>query len=134
MKKLYISALVWMIVGLTAGLFYRTYAQQIMNFHGDTQLAVLHTHILVLGMVFFLIALCIEKLFTLSDTKWFNLFFWHYTAGLALTCLMMLIIGIMQVNHMSSSGMIDGIAGLGHIVITAGLAFFFVALGKKVLK
>lgn len=134
MKKLYISALVWMIVGLAAGLFYRTYAQQIMNFHGDTQLAVLHTHILVLGMVFFLIALCLEKLFTLSDTKWFNLFFWHYTAGLVLTCLMMLTIGIMQVNHMSSNGMVDGIAGLGHIVITAGLAFFFVALGKKVLK
>lgn len=134
MKKLYISALVWMIIGLAAGLFYRTYAQQIMNFNGDTQLAVLHTHTLVLGMVFFLIALCLEKLFTLSDTKWFNLFFWHYTAGLALTCAMMLVIGIMQVNGMHSNGMIDGIAGLGHIVITAGLAFFFVALGKKALK
>lgn len=134
MKKLYISALVWMIVGLAAGLFYRTYAQQIMNFNGDTQLAVLHTHVLVLGMVFFLIALCLEKLFTLSDTKWFNLFFWHYTAGITLTCSMMLVIGIMQVNGMHSNGMVDGIAGLGHIVITAGLAFFFAALGKKVLK
>ncbi len=27
--------------------------------------------------------------------------------------------------------MLSGIAGLGHIVITVGLAFFFVALGKR---
>ena len=134
MKKLYISALVWMIVGLVAGLFYRTYAQQIMNFYGDTQLSVLHTHTLVLGMIVFLVALALEKLFTLSDTKWFNLFFWHYTAGVAISCVMMLIVGIMQVNGLSSTGMTAGIAGIGHILITVGLAFFFVALGKKVLK
>lgn len=134
MKKLYISAFVWMVIGLVAGLFYRTYAQQIMNFYGDTQLAVLHTHVLVLGMIVFLVVLGLEKLFTLSDTKWFNLFFWHYTAGVALSCIMMLTIGIMQVNNVQPNGMVAGIAGLGHILITAGLVFLFVALGKKVLK
>ena len=97
MKKLYISALTWMIIGLSAGLFYRTYAQQI----------------------------------TISNTKWFNLFFWHYTAGLAITCTMLLVTGIMQINGAASTGMTAGIAGIGHILLTVGLGFFFAALGKK---
>lgn len=132
MKKLYISALLWMIVGLLAGLFYRTYAQQIMNFHGDTELSVLHTHALTLGMLFFLVVLAVEKIFVISDTKWFKLFFWHYTAGLVVTVAILAVIGIIQVNGGDSNGMTAGIAGIGHILLTAGLGFFFTALGKKV--
>ena len=121
-----------MVVGLASGLFYRIYAQQIMEFTGKTELSVLHTHVLVLGMIFFLVALCIEKLFTISSSKWFNLFFWHYNSGLVLTAGMLLVIGIIQIDGGESNGMTAGIAGLGHILLTAGLGFFFAALSNKV--
>lgn len=118
------------VLGLCAGLFFREYTKA-HNFDGYTQLAVMHTHLLALGMLVMLLALVIEKLFTLSKTKWFNLFYWHYNAGLLLTVVMMLIIGIRDVAGQASTPMLDGIAGLGHIIITIGLVFFFFTLGKR---
>lgn len=130
MKKLYYAALLYAVLGLTAGLFYREYTQ-INNFTGDTELSVMHTHLLALGMITMLVVLALEKLFTLSRTKWFSLFFWHYNGGLLLTVTMMLIIGIGQVGGQATSPMLAGIAGLGHIILTVAIGFLFVALGKQ---
>lgn len=130
MKKLYYAAVAYAVLGLSAGLFYREYTKA-HDFHGTTQLAVMHTHLLALGMLVMLIALTLEKLFVLSETKWFNLFFWHYNGGLLLTTAMMLVIGMRDVAGQASTPMLDGIAGLGHIIITIAIAFFFVALGKQ---
>lgn len=130
MKKLYYAAIAYTVLGLGFGVFYREYTKA-HHFDGATQLAVMHTHLLALGMLFMLVALALEKLFQLSKTKWFNLFFWHYNGGLVLTMVMMLIIGIRDVAGQASTPMIDGIAGLGHLVITVGLVFFFIALGKR---
>jgi hypothetical protein len=118
------------VLGLGLGLFYREYTKA-HDFHGATQLAVMHTHLLALGMLVMLIVLALEKLFGLSKTKWFNLFYWHYNGGLLLTVAMMLVIGIRDVAGQTSTPMLDGIAGLGHIIITVALVFFFVALGKR---
>lgn len=130
MKKLYNAALIYMILGLAGGLFYREYGKG-FNFEGFTQLSVLHTHLLTLGMLFFLIVLLLEKAFTLSKSKWFNLFFWHYNAGLIITTSMMVVHGIITLNGGVSSGMTAGISGLGHIILTAGIAFLFVALKQR---
>ena len=100
-------------------------------FTGFTQLAVMHTHLLALGMLVMLIVLALEKVFELSKTKWFNLFFWHYNAGLLLTVAMMLVVGMRDVAGQTSTPMLDGIAGLGHVVITVSLIFFFVGVGKR---
>lgn len=133
-KKLYIAALTWMILGLAGGYFYRTFAQEIHNYYEDTQLAILHTHMLALGMLFMLIALVVERSFHLSKTRWFNLFFWHYNGGLALTVITMLIIGINDVLGTPENHALGMIAGLGHLIITVGLAFFFIALGRTIKK
>lgn len=130
MKKLYNAAAVYMILGLAGGLFYREYSKY-FNFDGFTQLSVVHTHLLTLGMLFFLLVLVLEKVFTLSKSRWFNLFFWHYNAGLLLTAGMMVIHGMMTLRGKADSAMLDGISGLGHIIITVGIVFLFVALKQR---
>ncbi|MEU5849069.1 DUF2871 domain-containing protein [Saccharopolyspora shandongensis] len=129
MKKLYWSALIYMILGLAAGLYYREFTKA-LDFTGDTQLSVLHTHLLALGMLFFLLVLALDKAFALSGNKLFTLFFWFYNSGLALTAAMMLVHGTLTVLGNESSAAISGIAGLGHILITLGLIHLFLALRK----
>jgi len=129
MRKIYVAAHVYMILGLISGLYYRELTK-LNDFTGDTQLSVVHTHILALGMLFFLVVLALEKLFTLTAGKLFAAFFWVYNAGLALTVGLMIVRGTMTVLGHQAGTALDGISGLGHITITLGLIFFFVNLGK----
>jgi hypothetical protein len=129
MRKIYVAAHVYMILGVLSGLFYREFTK-LNDFTGDSQLSVVHTHILALGMLFFLVVLALEKLFTLTAGKLFTAFFWVYNAGLALTIGMMILRGMMTVLGHEPGAALDGISGLGHITITLGLIFFFINLGK----
>ncbi|MFI6165445.1 DUF2871 domain-containing protein [Nocardia sp. NPDC051052] len=131
MKKIYYAAHTYMIVGVISGLFYRELTKW-YDVTGDTQLGVVHTHLLALGMLFHLIVLALAKVFTLSTSTLFGWFFWVYNAGLALTVVMMTVHGIQTVVGAETSAAISGIAGLGHIVLTVGLILFFIALGKRV--
>jgi uncharacterized membrane protein YtjA (UPF0391 family) len=126
-KKLYWAALSYMVLGLAAGLYFRELTKA-QDFSGFTQTAVMHTHLLALGMLVFLVLIALEKLLSLSHSRAFTVFFWVYNAGLLLTVTMMGIHGTRTVlGHPSSSG-IAGAAGLGHILLTVALVFFFVAL------
>ncbi|WP_433251346.1 DUF2871 domain-containing protein [Streptosporangium sp. CA-135522] len=131
MKKIYYAAHTYMIVGVISGLYYRELTK-LNDFTGDTQLGVVHTHLLALGMLFHLIVLALEKLFTLTDSKLFDWFFWVYNLGLALTVLMMTVHGTQTVLGATTGAAISGIAGLGHIVLTVGLILFFTNLGKRI--
>ncbi|MFI6317409.1 DUF2871 domain-containing protein [Nonomuraea sp. NPDC050556] len=132
MKKLLYAAHTYMIVGVISGLYYREITK-LNDFTGDTQLGVVHTHLLALGMLFFLIVLALEKLFTLSAVgKLFTWFFWVYNAGLVLTVAMLTLHGTLTVLGKESGAAIAGIAGLGHIVLTVGLVLFFITLGKRI--
>lgn len=134
MKKLARTSMTYMIAGLVSGVFYREFSR-LNDFSGKSQLNTLHTHILVLGMFFFLIVLLLENAFQLTEHKHFRLFYGIYNSGLGITLLLMLVHGIMTVLGYKDSAMIAGIAGLGHIIITVGLGFFFSVLmgqvGKK---
>ncbi|MGW1893944.1 DUF2871 domain-containing protein [Streptomyces sp. NPDC002004] len=129
MRKILNTAHIYMIVGLVSGLYYRELTKT-KGFTGDTQLAVVHTHVLALGMLFFLIVLALEKLFTLTSQRLFGWFFWTYNAGLAVTVGMMTLHGTLTVLGRSSSEAISGIAGLGHVLLTVGLVLLFITLGK----
>lgn len=133
MKKLVRTSMTYMIAGLASGLFYREFTK-INDFQGKSQLGTLHTHILILGMFFFLIVLLLEKAFKLSEHKHYKKFYALYNSGLGITLLMMLTHGIMTVLGKADSPMIAGIAGLGHIFLTIGLGFFFAALMGQVGK
>ncbi len=133
MKKSFYATTVYAVLALASGIFARTYLDQIAHFEGDTQIRVLHTHLFAMGMLFFLIILALDKVFELSKLKAFNWFFWLYNIGFGLGVLMMLLIGIRQVQGVAESPMLSGVAGLGHMVLTAGLACLFYALYKRVV-
>jgi hypothetical protein len=127
MKKLYIAALIYMIAGLVSGIYYRELTKS-MNFHGESMLSVLHTHLLILGMFFFLILIVMEKIFVLSINKRFPLFFWTYNVGVVWTITVMVIHGTRDVLGAASGPAIAGMAGMGHIILTIGLVLFFIIL------
>ena len=54
-----------------------------------------------------------------------------YNAGLVLTSAMMVWHGCLTVLGQESSSMIAGIAGLGHILLSAGMVLLFLALRKR---
>ncbi|WP_282846784.1 DUF2871 domain-containing protein [Microbacterium oxydans] len=132
MRRLFSAAFAYMLVGVASGLFYREFTK-INDFpEGEsTQLGLVHTHLLVLGFVVLLIVLLLEKAFTLSESRLFGWFFWLYNAGLVLTAAMMIWHGSLTVLGQESSGMIAGIAGLGHILLSVGMILLFLALRKR---
>lgn len=133
-RRSYYAAHVYMIVGVVSGLFYREFTK-IKDFHGETQLALMHTHLLALGMIVFLVVLVLDKVFQLSGARLFTAFFWFYNAGIALSTGMMGAHGILTVLGRDEDHIPEAVplaAGLGHILLTVGLILLFVLLGKRV--
>lgn len=135
MKKLFYAASTYLVLGLASGLVYREVTKQ--NDHtsadGFTQLSVVHTHLLTLGVIVLLIVLVLEKVFALSESKLFDWFFWVYNLGLVITTGVMTITGTLQVLGEETGKALAGISGSGHIIMTVGLILLFLALGKRVL-
>ncbi|MCK3770999.1 DUF2871 domain-containing protein [Microbacterium aerolatum] len=120
---------VYTVLGLAAGLFYREFTK--LNGYPEGmmgQLGVAHTHILTLGMIVLLIALVLERSFSLSSSRLFRWFFWIYNTGVVLTSAMLVWHGMLQVQGLASSKMIAGIAGLGHMLVGAGFVLLLLAL------
>lgn len=136
MKKLFYAATVYLVLGLASGLFYRefTKANGYTAADGFTQLSVVHTHLLTLGVIVLLSVLALEKVFGLSQSALFGWFFWLYNAGLVISSTTMVINGVLHVLRESSSAALAGISGAGHIILSAGLILLFIALGKRVLE
>ena len=134
MQKLFTAAFTYMVLGVSAGLFYREFTKLNGFPEGQfTQLAVAHTHLLTLGFIVLLIILALEKLFTLSASrKMFAWFFWLYNVGLVITAGVLIWHGSLTVLGKEGNAMISGIAGIGHILITAGMIVFFLLLGKAI--
>lgn len=134
MRLMFWTAAFWAALGLAAGLFYREYTVM-HDFTGQyTELSVVHTHTLVLGMLAFLLLMGLERLFTLTASrKLFIAFYWFYNIGLLVTVAMMVVIGSRTILGKSSNPALDGIAGLGHMLLTAALALLFACLGTRVL-
>ncbi|MCT9110118.1 DUF2871 domain-containing protein [Streptomyces mirabilis] len=130
MRKSYYAAHVYMILGVISGLYYREFTKA-NDFTGDTQLALMHTHLLSLGMMGFLIVLALDKQFALSGTKLFTYFFWFYNVGIAITVAMMFVHGTETVLGDRVPEAVPLTAGLGHILLTVGLILLFVLLGKR---
>ncbi|MBX3067691.1 MAG: DUF2871 domain-containing protein [Microbacteriaceae bacterium] len=133
MKKLFYASFAYLVLGLAGGLFFREFTKAFdFSTTQFTQLAVVHTHLLVLGFTVMLIVLVLEKLFSLSNSRLFGWFFWVYNAGLVLSAGVMTWHGILQVTGGAiSAGMVSGIAGLGHILLTIALVMLMFALGSR---
>lgn len=130
MKKLLTTALTYCILGLIAGVYYREITKY-NDFTGDTQLSVLHTHLLMLGMFMFIIVLLLEKNFHIMQSKKFNIFYYVYNAGLLLTIGLMTFHGTMTVIGKETGAAVAGIAGLGHILLAIGLIALFLTMYER---
>ncbi|MCT9092762.1 DUF2871 domain-containing protein [Streptomyces sp. ASQP_92] len=131
MRRSYHAAHIYMILGVVSGLYYREFTK-LNDFDGQTQLGLMHTHLLALGMLVFLVVLVLDKLFQLSGTRMFTLFFWIYNAGIVVSVAMMLVHGNLTVLGRSVPVGVSLTAGLGHILLTLGLVLLFVLLGRRV--
>lgn len=134
MKKCLNLSLIYAIVGLLGGVFYREFSK--MNgFTGKTVLANVHTHLLMLGMVVFLIvALFCAHFKTLPETKGFKVFLIVYNVGVAMTVVMMAVRGVTEVLGLEltrgANGAISGIAGVSHIIVAAGIVRMILCLKR----
>lgn len=129
MKKLYNASLIYLIIGLLSGIFAREYAKA-QGIQGSTMLNLLHTHILVLGFFFFLLALALSKSFPFHEVKNFDLWFIVYNIGLILTVGSMAARGLLQLNGADFEGL-SYIIGIAHSVIGFSLVWFMILVKKS---
>ena len=135
MKKILNTSMIYFILAIIAGVFYREFTKY-NGFSGKTTLGYIHTHLFVLGMILFLIiALFCNQDHSLLQDKMFKRFFVLYNISLPFMACTMLIRGIIQVQNITvtnaTNSMIAGIAGVSHILITISLFILFIALKKK---
>lgn len=123
----------WTVIGLASGLAYRELTRSV-GFSGHTQLALVHTHTLVLGTAVGLILLVLERLYSLSEDGRFGWFLWVWNIGLGLTAGTLAVRGALQVlgSPAADSAALAGIAGLGHITLTVGFVLMFLVLGRRI--
>ncbi|MEO6505534.1 MAG: DUF2871 domain-containing protein [Terrimesophilobacter sp.] len=134
MRKLFYAASAYLVIGLVSGFYYRelTRSNDYTAADGFTQLSVVHTHVLTLGVIVLLIVLVLEKVFTLSHSKAFNWFFWVYNLGLVVTASTMTVNGTLQVLGREASKALVGISGSGHIFLTIAFVLLFVAIFNRI--
>lgn len=134
MKKYVNLTLVYAIFAMAGGVFYREFTK-FNDFTGRTALGVVHTHYFMLGMVFFLLLLLLEKNFSFTAAKTGRVLA-VYQIGLNLTAVMFVIRGVVQVLGMElSSGMdaaISGMEGIGHILLGVSLILLLVQIKRSI--
>ncbi len=133
MKRYMNLALMYAIAAMLGGIFYREFTR-INGFTGITSLSVVHTHYFLLGMVFFLLLLLLEKNFSFTAPKTGRILAVYHT-GLNLTVVMLAIRGVTQVLETPlSSGMdaaISGLAGIGHLLLGVSLVLLLVQIKRR---
>lgn len=132
MKKCLNISLVYAIAGLAGGVFYREFTK-LNGFDGVTVLGKVHTHLLLLGMIVFLIAaLFCARFKSLPERKTFKAFMVVYNIGVPMTAIMMAVRGVTEVLNTELSkganGAISGISGIGHIITGVGIILLILSL------
>ena len=134
MKRYINTALLYAILAMVGGVFYREFTK-FNGFTAKTTLSVIHTHYFLLGMVFFLLLLVLEKAFSFTGPKTGRVLA-VYHIGLNLTTVMLVVRGVTQVLGTAlSSGMsaaISGMAGIGHILLGVSLVLLLVQIRRSV--
>ena len=134
MKRYMNLSLMYAVFAMIGGVFYREFTK-FNGFTAKTTLGVVHTHYFMLGMVFFLLLLLLEKSFSFTGTKTGRILA-VYQVGLNLTSVMFVVRGVTQVLgtalSSSMSAAISGIAGIGHILLGVSLVLVLVQVKRSV--
>lgn len=135
MKRYVNTALLYAVLAMAGGVFYREFTK-FNGFDGRTALSMVHTHYFMLGMMFFLLLLVLEKNFSFTGSKTGRVLA-VYHVGLNLTVLMLLVRGVAQVSGTAlSAGMnasVSGVAGIGHILLGVSLVVLLLQIRRGVL-
>lgn len=136
MKFFGITSLIYAAIGLGCGVFYREFTK-FFDFTKNTVLSGVHTHYFALGMLFFILLLILDKLFSFA-TKKSRWIFIVYHIGLNLTCALLIARGIVETIGVELSNginsMISGIAGAGHIILAIGIILILVQIIRHLSK
>lgn len=134
MKRYMNLALLYAVLAMVGGVFYREFTK-FNGFTAKTTLGVVHTHYFLLGMVFFLLLVLLEKNFSFTDVKTGRILI-AYQVGMNLTAVMFVVRGVTQVlGTVLSSGMsaaISGISGIGHVSLGISLVLLLVQVKRSV--
>ena len=134
MKRYSNTALVYAILAMVGGVFYREFTK-FNGFTARTTLSIVHTHYFLLGMVFFLLLLVLEKNFSFTGAATGRVLA-VYHVGLNLTAVMLAVRGVIQVlgNTLSSgvNAAISGMAGIGHILLGVSLVLLLLQVKRSV--
>lgn len=134
MKRYINLSLLYAVLAMVGGVFYREFTK-FNGFTGKTSLGVVHTHYFLLGMVFFLLLLLLEKNFAFTGAKTGRVLV-VYQVGLNLTAVMLAVRGVTQVLGLPlTSGMsaaLSGVAGIGHILLGISLVFVLLQVRRSV--
>lgn len=118
------------MLGLIAGVFYRELTRM-SDFTGETVLKGVHTHILVLGFVFFLVVLLLEKNLGISNLKSAKAWLITYQVALVTVVATMVARGVAQVKGFEIAGL-SHMAGASHALLGIALIWFMILLGKAI--
>lgn len=134
MKRYANASLLYALIAMAGGVFYREFTK-FSGFTGKTALSVVHTHYFLLGMVFFLLLLLLEKSFAFSGEKT-GCVLALYHVGLNVTGAALLVRGVAQVLALPlSRGMdasLSGVAGIGHLLLGVSMVMLLLRIRKKV--
>lgn len=130
-KNLLVISFSFLIMGLLGGVFYREFTK-IYDFTDPGHLGKIHVHTLVLGFITLLILYAIVKNYSEEQIRVLKKPVHIYIAGLIFTLASMALIGIYEVVSMGQEvvkqAALDGISGLGHIVLSVGLVWILLTV------
>lgn len=130
MKKYINLSAFYLVVGLLSGIFFREFTKA-NNFTDKTILGGVHGHTLILGFIFFLVVLILDKLFEISNAKAYKGWLTLYNVSLLFMLGTLFVRGILQVKGSDFTGF-NHIVGLSHAMLGVSLIWFVIILYKKI--
>lgn len=126
MKRLMNASIVYGVLALVGGVFYREFTK-LNGFTSFTTLSIFHTHYLMLGMVFFLLLVVVEKNFHFVDNKVLK-YLLLYHIGLNLTVVMLVVRGVVQVFSLDVSSAV--LSGIAHLILGISMVLVLNSIGN----
>lgn len=103
--------------------------------NGRPFLAAVHVHLMVLGAIFFLVQIVLEKQFSITSTKLYNVFYIIYIVGLSLNVSMMLYKGFAQIFDFAIIRAItEACSAIAHISLFVAFFMFVYCLYQCLFK
>lgn len=130
-------SILYAVLALVFGVFYREFTKA-NQFTEGTALSLIHPHYLVLGTIFFLLLMVLDKSFGIAEGKRFNTLLVFYQIGLHMTVLGLLARGLTQVWGGGIGSVLDssisGMAGLGHTILGISLVILLFQIKKQAVR